>query len=58
MPQTRSSAENIGTERQPNEADDYRRLVQQVADKVWLLWREELRRDRERRGSEVSKCRR
>lgn len=58
MPQTRSSAENTGTERQPNEADDYRRLVQQVADKVWLLWREELRRDRERRGSEVSKCRR
>lgn len=25
-------------------------LVQQVADKVWAIWREDLRREEERRG--------
>jgi hypothetical protein len=30
--------------------DAYRRLVQQIADKVWAMWREELRRAQERRG--------
>jgi hypothetical protein len=40
----------------PSDPAEYRKLVQQVADKVWALWREELRRERERRGSEVSTC--
>jgi hypothetical protein len=28
-------------------------MVEQVAEKVWALWREELRRERERRGMET-----
>jgi hypothetical protein len=28
----------------------WQELVQRVAKRVWELWREELRRDRERRG--------
>lgn len=33
----------------------YRKLVQQIADKVWAIWREELRRDQERRGKRRGK---
>lgn len=31
----------------------YQRLVRRVAERVWQLWREELRRSRERRGGQL-----
>ena len=34
---------------------DYDKLVRQVADRVWQLWREELRRTRERQGSKTGR---
>jgi hypothetical protein len=39
-------------EQQPPTTDpaDYEKMVKRVADKVWEMWREELRRERERRG--------
>jgi hypothetical protein len=57
MSQARTSADNSGSEKQFTTPEEYRKLVQRVADKVWILWRAELRHERERRGSEVSKCR-
>ncbi len=36
----------------PTDPAEYRKMVEQVADKVWTLWHEELRRERERRGKE------
>lgn len=33
--------------------EEYQRLVQQVADRVWKLLREELRREQDRRGKKV-----
>ena len=36
---------NAGSQ-QPNEAD----MVRQVAERVWELWQEELRQERERRS--------
>ena len=57
MPQATTSADSRASASSPTGSEEYRKLVQQVADKVWTLWREELRRERERRGSEVSKCR-
>ncbi len=32
---------------------DYQKLVRQVAERVWQLWREEARRNRERRGGKL-----
>jgi len=29
---------------------EYEKLLRQVADRVWEMWREDLRRSRERRG--------
>jgi hypothetical protein len=37
----------------PTDPKEYRKMVERVADKVWEIWREELRRERERRGNEV-----
>ncbi|GAB4440029.1 MAG: hypothetical protein Kow00120_08060 [Anaerolineae bacterium] len=33
-----------------NAPPDERELARRVAERVWQLWREELRRERERRG--------
>ena len=54
MTQTTRSAARETTPPAASDPAEYRKLVQQVADKVWALWREELRRERERRGSEKS----
>jgi hypothetical protein len=56
MTQTRPPAARDVAPKPASDPAEYRKLVQQVADKVWALWREELRRERERRGSEISKC--
>jgi hypothetical protein len=56
MTQTTGARAGTRTATPPSDPAEYRKLVQQVADKVWALWREELRRERERRGSEVSTC--
>jgi hypothetical protein len=31
-------------------SDDYRKLVKQVADRVWQMWQEELKREQTRTG--------
>lgn len=46
MPEQQPAAPNKG-EGSSNKDDD---LVKRVAERVWELWREELRRERERRG--------
>jgi DNA-binding IclR family transcriptional regulator len=33
----------------------YEQLVRQVAERVWALWQQELRRDQERRGRPVKR---
>lgn len=45
MPQNTSSQD-----KQSISQVEYQNLVRRVAEKVWELWREELRRDRERRS--------
>lgn len=45
MPQNTSSQD-----KQSVRQAEYQNLVRRVAEKVWELWREELRRDRERRS--------
>jgi hypothetical protein len=37
-----------GTGKAPLSPQDYERLVRQIADRVWKLWREDLRRSQER----------
>jgi hypothetical protein len=54
MTQTTGSAARQAAPASASDPAEYRKLVQKVADKVWALWREELRRERERRGSEMS----
>lgn len=34
----------------PKKQMSHEELVRQVADKVWAIWREDLRREEERRG--------
>lgn len=53
MPQkTAATTSNMSASSAPSPADpaEYRKMVERVAEKVWALWREELRRERERRG--------
>jgi hypothetical protein len=50
-----STTNNNGGGQQSANSEDQRKLAQRVADKVWALWREDLRRERERRGIEVTK---
>ena len=44
---------NAEGEQIPTDAAEYRKMVERVAEKVWAMWREELRRERERRGKEM-----
>jgi hypothetical protein len=56
MPQqTTTTTSNRSESSAPNPSDpaEYRKMVEQVAEKVWALWREELRLERERRGKET-----
>lgn len=32
---------------------DYEQLVKEITDRVWAMWQEELRQNRERRGKQV-----
>lgn len=38
-------------ERQSETTDDYRALVKKIADKVWELWKKDLRYGRDRQGT-------
>lgn len=50
MPSEQSQSDNQKADNQ--QADEkYRDLVNRVANQVWKLWKEELNRDRERRGN-------
>ncbi len=50
--QPRAAGTNTHAARAAAEADpmDARELARRVAERVWQLWRDELRRERERRG--------
>lgn len=45
MPQENNQQDNQATK-----SKDYQELIRQVAQKVWEMWREDLRHERERRG--------
>lgn len=36
----------------PAKGQEYQELVRKIADRVWEMWREDLRHGKERRGSE------
>jgi hypothetical protein len=38
-----------------NQEDAYDKLVEEVAERVWQLWREEVRHEHERRGQQRRK---
>jgi hypothetical protein len=43
---------------QPTDADqDFKKLADQVAERVWKLWRDDLRRSNERRGADGARLR-
>jgi hypothetical protein len=50
-PTPSNSSETSATN--PSDPAEYRKMVEKVAEKVWAMWREELRRERERRGTET-----
>jgi hypothetical protein len=50
---TTTSSTRVENTASPTDPAEYRKMVEQVAEKVWALWREELRRERERRGMET-----
>lgn len=55
MPEQTTTTSNTNGSSAPNPSDpaEYQKMVKAVAEKVWVLWREELRRERERRGKET-----
>jgi hypothetical protein len=53
MPQQTATTTGNQAGQPPNNPQEYQKLVQRVADRVWQMWREEMRRERERRGNEV-----
>ena len=56
MPQettTPTSSSGATSAANPSDPAEYRKMVEKVAEKVWALWREELRREHERRGKET-----
>lgn len=46
---TTTNATNAPTSGATSDPQEYQKLVQRVADKVWVLWRQEMRRESERR---------
>ena len=49
-PDNRSDAERDSQNSSEKEADN---LLQKITERVWELWREDLRRTRERKGSKT-----
>lgn len=39
-----------GSSQDDNQTSDFDKLAEEITDRIWALWRKELRRDRERLG--------
>lgn len=52
MPETSESGDTTQAKKRPKTKEE---LVKQVAERVWELWREDLRRERERAGTRAGR---